>query len=125
MGRKVFASLALDLLFGRACQVELSARMRQDQFPSTTAMGPALLPAGKDSCSLVLQGKRGSIWLCDCYLTLPNAQGTQEIKPTSSPVREDALYPTVGGMAERKALLSETSSDCSPVGAQGTSLSWV
>ncbi|XP_012997287.1 ankyrin repeat and SAM domain-containing protein 3 isoform X3 [Cavia porcellus] len=47
------AALILEQL--RACQVELSARMRQDQFPSTTAMGPALLPADSKSWHTSLQ----------------------------------------------------------------------
>ncbi|XP_013373166.1 PREDICTED: ankyrin repeat and SAM domain-containing protein 3 isoform X2 [Chinchilla lanigera] len=37
------AALILEQL--RACQTELSVRMRQDQSPSTAAVGPALLPA--------------------------------------------------------------------------------
>ncbi|XP_008567328.1 PREDICTED: ankyrin repeat and SAM domain-containing protein 3 isoform X2 [Galeopterus variegatus] len=38
------AALILDQL--RACQVELSARVRQDQSPSVATLGPALLSAG-------------------------------------------------------------------------------
>ncbi|KAM6166035.1 ankyrin repeat and SAM domain-containing protein 3 isoform 2-T2 [Erethizon dorsatum] len=47
------AALILEQL--RACQTELSARMKQDQSPSTAAVGPALLPADSKSWHTSLQ----------------------------------------------------------------------
>lgn len=41
------AALVLDQL--RACQAELSARVRCDEFPLRTTLGPALSTAGKES----------------------------------------------------------------------------
>ncbi|XP_012921061.1 ankyrin repeat and SAM domain-containing protein 3 isoform X2 [Heterocephalus glaber] len=47
------AALILEQL--RACQIELSTRMRQDQSPSTAALSPALLPEDSKSWHAALQ----------------------------------------------------------------------
>lgn len=52
-------TLTLGYMSGRACQAELSARVRQDQSPSEATLSPPFLSAGKKSNSLALDQVKG------------------------------------------------------------------
>lgn len=49
---QAFLLPALGLVFCRACQAELSARVKQDESPLGATLGPALPTAGKESSVL-------------------------------------------------------------------------
>ena len=56
-------SPALGLVSCRACQAELSTRVRRDDFPLGATLGPALPTAGKESSVLAQDWAASSGWV--------------------------------------------------------------
>ncbi|KAB1251912.1 Ankyrin repeat and SAM domain-containing protein 3 [Camelus dromedarius] len=70
------AALILDQL--RACQAELSARVRQDQYPLGATLGPALPTAGKSSILALVQAYAKGWQASLQALSLPELSGALE-----------------------------------------------
>ncbi|XP_074202470.1 ankyrin repeat and SAM domain-containing protein 3 isoform X4 [Camelus bactrianus] len=106
------AALILDQL--RACQAELSARVRQDQYPLGATLGPALPTAGKSSILALVQACGGQDASPSQALPLVPAPLSHSHPQVPSHTQAHVLtVPPDGG--RQRSFTSKTSSDtCSP-----------
>ncbi|XP_039741162.1 ankyrin repeat and SAM domain-containing protein 3 isoform X2 [Pteropus medius] len=93
------AALVLDQL--RTCQAELSARVRRDEFPLGTTLGPALSTADSKGWQASLQA-----------LSLPELSGVLENRVQEMVLPRTSLLPTTSQACEQSLVCFHPQSEC-------------